>query len=114
MNANIPKIQDYAVIGDGRSAALISNRGSIDWLCWPRFDEPSIFAAILDPKIGGHWSIRPAHVAKASRKYLDKTNVLETTFVHDSTKIILTDFMSVTSETNKRRILWPEHELIRQ
>jgi GH15 family glucan-1,4-alpha-glucosidase len=114
MDTDLPKIQDYAIIGDGRSAALISNRGSIDWLCWPRFDSPSIFGAIVDSKIGGHWSIRPAHEARVSRRYLDKTNVLETTFACDSAKIILTDFMSVTSEQNKRKRLWPEHELVRQ
>jgi GH15 family glucan-1,4-alpha-glucosidase len=110
----LPKIQDYAIIGDGRSAALISNRGSIDWLCWPRFDSPSIFGAIVDPKNGGHWSVRPAHDSKVTRRYLDKTNVLETTFARDSAKIVLTDFMSVTSEETKRKHLWPEHEIIRQ
>ena len=111
---DVPKIQDYAIIGDGRSAALVSNRGSIDWLCWPRFDSPSIFGAIVDPKIGGSWSIRPAHDSKVSRRYLDKTNVLETTFTNGAVKIILTDFMSVTSEQKKRKRLWPEHEIMRQ
>ena len=114
MTADVPKIQDYAIIGDGRSAALISNRGSIDWLCWPRFDSPSVFGAIVDSKIGGYWSIRPARDSKVSRKYIDKTNVLETTFARDSAKMVLTDFMSVTSEENKRKRLWPEHELVRQ
>ena len=114
MPADAPKIQDYAVIGDGRSAALISGRGSIDWLCWPRFDSPSVFGAIVDPKVGGHWSIGPVRESKISRRYLEKTNVLETTFAHDSTKIVLTDFMSVTSEETKHQRLWPEHELVRQ
>ena len=108
------KIQDYAIIGDGRSAALISNRGSIDWLCWPRFDSAPVFGAIVDPKIGGHWSIRPAHDSQISRRYLDKTNVLETTFASETGKIVLTDFMSVTSEGRKRTLLWPEHEIVRQ
>src|SRR5204863_7313992 len=80
------KIQDYAVIGRGRSAALISNRASIDWLCWRRFDSPSIFAAILDAEVGGYWSIRPEQESKVSRRYLDKTNVLQTTFACDSAK----------------------------
>src|SRR5947199_10272045 len=54
-----PGIADYGIIGDCRSAALISLTGSIDWLCWPRFDKPSIFAALLDPQRGGCWSISP-------------------------------------------------------
>jgi GH15 family glucan-1,4-alpha-glucosidase len=91
----------------------VSNRGSIDWLCWPRFDSPSIFGAILDPEVGGCWSIRPAQQARVSRRYVDNTNVLETTFGCDSAKIVLTDFMPVTSEEQKRQMLWPEHELVR-
>jgi GH15 family glucan-1,4-alpha-glucosidase len=114
MNAATPKIQDYAIIGDGRSAALVSNRGSIDWLCWPRFDSASIFAAILDPKIGGHWSIRPVQPSQSARRYIDQTNVLETTFSSESGKVVLTDFMPVTSEERKEQMLWPEHELVRQ
>jgi GH15 family glucan-1,4-alpha-glucosidase len=114
MTAEAPKIQDYAIIGDGRSAALVSRRGSIDWLCWPRFDSASLFAAILDPKVGGHWSIRPAHDAEVSRRYVDNTNVLETTFTNASAKIVLTDFMPAASEETKHELLWPEHELIRQ
>jgi GH15 family glucan-1,4-alpha-glucosidase len=109
-----PKIQDYAVIGNGRSAALISNRGSIDWLCWPRFDSASIFGAILDPNVGGAWSIRPTAEAEIDRRYIDNTNVLETRFRTASGTIMLTDFMPVTSEEHKRRQLWPEHEIIRQ
>lgn len=114
MNAKPPKIQDYAVIGNGRSAALISTRGSIDWLCWPRFDSPSIFAALLDQKVGGRWSIYPAEDAQVTRRYLPDTNVLETEFSTASGKIALTDFMPVTSEKKKKGQLWPEHELVRQ
>src|SRR4051812_26408286 len=101
MNPNHPKIQDYALIGDGRSAALVSNRGSIDWLCWPRFDSSSIFAALLDPEVGGSWSIRPIGSAQTKRHYLDDTNVLETEFSTETGKMVLTDFMPVTSERNK-------------
>ena len=114
MPAEVTKIQDYAIIGNGRSAALISKRGSIDWLCWPRFDSPSVFGAILDSKSGGHWSIHPLHESEVSRRYIENTNVLETTFLGPSGQIVLTDFMAVTSEENKTRALWPEHELVRQ
>jgi GH15 family glucan-1,4-alpha-glucosidase len=114
MVAEVAKIQDYAVIGNGRSAALVSKRGSIDWLCWPRFDSASIFAAIVDPQIGGHWSIQPTQPSQVSRRYIDSTNVLETTFTGKTGKIVLTDFMPVASEEMKRRFLWPEHELVRQ
>jgi len=114
MPAEVSKIQDYAIIGNGRSAALISKRGSLDWLCWPRFDSASIFGAILDPKSGGHWSIHPLDESEVSRRYIENTNVLETTFLGANGQIVLTDFMAVTSEENKRRALWPEHELVRQ
>src|SRR5438132_11955599 len=99
------KIQDYAIIGNGRSAALISREGSIDWLCWPRFDSPSIFARILDYERGGYFSIRPAMRFKATRRYLPSTNVLETTFECDSGVVRLTDLMPVMRAAEKRNRL---------
>jgi GH15 family glucan-1,4-alpha-glucosidase len=68
----------------------------------------------LDSKRGGYWSIYPVHDSEASRRYIENTNILETTFVGVSGQIVLTDFMAVTSEENKQRVLWPEHELVRQ
>jgi GH15 family glucan-1,4-alpha-glucosidase len=114
MSALAPKIKDYAIIGNGRSTALISKYGSVDWLCWPRFDSPSIFAALLDRDLGGAWSIAPKEPAEIERRYIEETNVIETRFRTGSGIIVLTDFMAVTSEENKRRMLWPEHELIRR
>ena len=72
-------IGDYALLSDCRSAALVSRAGSVDWLCFPRFDAPAVFARILDPD-GGHFAIRPAGEFEASRGYLAQTMVLETTF----------------------------------
>jgi GH15 family glucan-1,4-alpha-glucosidase len=114
MVTEVSKIQDYAIIGSGHSAALISKRRSLDWLCWPRFDSRSIFGAIFDAKIGGYWSIRPAGDFEIGRRYIDNTNVLETTFSASSGKMVVVDFMPVTSEEEKKRRLWPEHEIIRQ
>ena len=114
MPAGVSKIQDYAIIGNGRSAALISNRGSLDWLCWPRFDSPSIFGALLDRKIGGYWTIQPAEEPRVFRQYIENTNVLQTIFTTGSGKLLLTDFMPVTSEEEKGRRLWGENEVIRQ
>jgi GH15 family glucan-1,4-alpha-glucosidase len=108
-----PKIQDYAVIGDGRSAALVSWNGSIDWLCWPRFDSPSLFGAILDQRIGGSWSIAPSEFARIERVYIERTNVLQTRFHTAAGSAVLTDFMPVTTEMEKKATLWPEHELVR-
>ncbi len=72
-------IADYALLSDRHSAALVSRGGSIDWLCVPRFDSPSIFARLLDDK-AGHWSIRAKDATEVTRRYLDRTMVLETTF----------------------------------
>ncbi len=65
---SFPQIQDYGIIGDCRAAALISREGSIEWLCWPRFDKPAIFCALLDREKGGSWRISPAEPAKILRR----------------------------------------------
>src|SRR5690242_5637369 len=110
MAADMPRIGNYALIGDGRSAALVSDRGSIDWLCWPRFDSPSVFAALLDPATGGSWAIAPVGLVRAERRYLDDTNVLQTRFRTDCGTVAVTDFMPALSEEDKRRLLLPESE----
>jgi hypothetical protein len=105
-------IQDYAIIGDCRSAALVSRDGSIDWLCWPQFDSPSIFAALLDES-AGRFRIAPAVPCRTDRHYLDRTNVLQTTFRTETGSVRLTDLMPVASEEEKRRFLGPDHEILR-
>jgi GH15 family glucan-1,4-alpha-glucosidase len=109
-----PKIDDYGVIGDCRSTALVSRSGSIDWLCWPRYDSPAIFAAILDPKLGGRWSISPVQPFATRRSYHGESNVLETEFVLPDGRATLTDLMPVASEEFKRENLVPDHEILRQ
>jgi GH15 family glucan-1,4-alpha-glucosidase len=109
-----PKIQEYGIIGDCRSAALVSRRGSVEWLCWPRFDSPSIFAALLDRDRGGFWSIAPTGEYETSRCYVENSNVLETHFECATGAATLTDLMPVACEEHKRRCLWPAHELLRE
>jgi GH15 family glucan-1,4-alpha-glucosidase len=87
-------IGDYALLSDCRSAALVSRAGSVDWLCFPRFDAPAVFARLLDPA-GGHFAITPAGKFEASRVYLDQTMALETTFRTAGGKVVLTDAMAV-------------------
>lgn len=106
-------IEDYAVIGDGRSAALVSTDGSIDWLCWPCFDSPSIFASLLGQQEAGSWRISPSEDFRTSRRYIPGTNVLETTFTTSAGSIRLTDFMPVATEEFKNSHLVPDRELIR-
>ena len=86
-------IEDYALIGDCETAALVSRDGSIDWLCWPTFASPACFAALLGTEDNGHWSIAPKATARSSRRYLDHTLILETTFETDTGSVTLTDFM---------------------
>jgi hypothetical protein len=71
------RIQDYGIIGDCRAAALIGRNGSLDWLCWPQFDSPAIFAGILDYERGGHWRIGPDAPYQAERRYVGESNVRE-------------------------------------
>jgi GH15 family glucan-1,4-alpha-glucosidase len=112
----IPQIQDYGVIGDCLSTALVSRFGSIDWLCWPRFDSRSIFGALLDcdREKAGYWSIAPLQAAQVQRAYIPDSNVLETHFSCTGGRAMLTDLMPVASEAYKRENLVPAHELLRQ
>ncbi|HXM58696.1 MAG TPA: glycoside hydrolase family 15 protein [Candidatus Dormibacteraeota bacterium] len=87
-------IADYALISDCRSAALVGRDGSMDWACPGRFDRPSVFARLLDED-GGHWSLRPEGDAEVSRRYLDGTMVLETTFRTARGRLVLLDAMAV-------------------
>lgn len=105
-------IQEYAAIGDGRTVALVGRHGSIDWLCWPRFDSPSIFGALLDEH-GGGWRLAPTAASRVTRRYLDATNVLETRFDTATGTLVLTDLMPVASEEDKGRLLLPDHEILR-
>jgi GH15 family glucan-1,4-alpha-glucosidase len=111
--SSYPPIEDYAIVGDGRSAALISREGSLDWLCLPRFDSPSVFAALLDAREGGRFLIRPAGRSAAQRRYVGDSNVLETTFSAEAGVLRLTDCMPVASDEEKRRELTPDHEVLR-
>lgn len=89
------RIEDYALIGDCETAALVSRHGSIDWLCWPHFASPACFAALLGTEENGHWAIAPKQLTRSSRRYLDHTLVLETRFETKQGCAILLDFMPI-------------------
>ena len=89
-------IRDYGLIGDAHTAALVSSDGSIDWLCWPRFDSPAVFCRLLDGEKGGHFRVGPAgRGATSSRAYVEGTNVLATVFTTGGGRFRLTDLMPV-------------------
>ncbi len=88
-------IEDYALIGDCESAALVSRNGSIDWLCWPTFASPACFACLLGNQENGHWSITTKAKPRCTRRYIEHTLVLETTFETDEGSVLLLDFMPI-------------------
>ena len=92
-------IAAYALVGDCRSAALVSADGSIDWLCLPRFDDPSLFGRILDAGHGGFWQICPVGDYRVVQRYRDRNNILETIFSTATGTAVVTDFMPVDEET---------------
>ncbi len=93
------RIEDYALIGDTQTAALVGRDGSIDWLCLPRFDAGACFAALLGNRDNGRWQLAPAgHVSSVTRRYLPDTLVLETTFTTPTGVVRLLDCMPIRGE----------------
>ncbi len=113
MGVTSAAIEDHAIVGDCRSAALVTRDGSVDWLCWPRFDSAPLFGALLDPERGGSWRIAPRSPLRAERRYVPDTNVLVTSFETPSGAVEITDLMPVTPASDARTELVPEHELLR-
>lgn len=94
-------IEDYAIIGDCETAALVGRDGSIDWLCWPRLDSPACFAALLGTPENGRWLITPAEpVVASSRRYRDDTLILETTFETADGVVCLIDCMPLRGDNS--------------
>src|SRR6185503_195065 len=97
-------IENYGVIGNMRSIALVCTNGSIDFLCFPNFDSPTVFAALLDPKRGGHFCIFPNLQNMRTRQlYLPETNILLTRFLSDEGVAEVTDFMPVIKDKERHR-----------
>ena len=92
------RIEDYAMIGDCHSAALVSRDGSIDWLCWPRFDSPACFGALVGTPDNGRWRIAPSEPpVRTRRQYRPGTMILETIFDTQDGSVALIDFMTAAT-----------------
>lgn len=95
-------IEDYGIIGDMHTAALVSKDGSLDFMCWPVFDSPSVFCRLLDKNKGGHFSVKATSsdgsTPISKQRYLPYTNILETKWIHEDGVINLLDFFPVSDK----------------
>jgi len=114
LDARYPPIGDYGLIGDGRSVALVSRRGSVDWWCLPRFDSDPVFSRLLDADLGGFFAIEPLEPSQTQRRYRAETNILETEFHTSSGRVLVVDFMPALTERQKRLVPVPYRMLLRR
>ena len=96
-------IGDHAFLSDRHSSALVDSAGSVEWLTFPRFDSPAVFARILDDD-AGHWAVRPVGDVQVTRQYIDRTLVLETTFSLPDGTLVLTDALAVGPDNDEHRL----------
>ncbi|SMF76101.1 Glucoamylase (glucan-1,4-alpha-glucosidase), GH15 family [Tistlia consotensis] len=106
-----PAIGDYGLIGDCRTLALVSRRGSVEWLCLPDLDSPSLFARLLDRERGGFLAVAPVGCQGARRRYREGTNVLETELEAPDGRLRVTDCLPIEKKADQ--LLQPERELVR-
>ena len=96
-------IGDHALLSDRHSSALVDTSGSVEWLSFPRFDSPSVFGRLLGAD-AGHWQVRPVGEWRSSRRYLDRTLVLETTFTTDAGTLVVTDLLALGEDNGGHRL----------
>jgi len=113
MRPRFLNLEEYGLIGNQETCALVGSNGSIDWLTLPHIDSPSVFAGILDPDRGGAFSVTPVLKFQSIQKYLDNTNILVTDFTTSMGEVTLTDFMPPLEATGQHRMLLRKIEATR-